>query len=219
MKDKMTGKILITAGPTYEKIDPVRFIGNYSSGKMGFALTRECLERGMEVELILGPVSLQPEWLQHPLLHITHVESAQQMYEACCLHFPDADAAILCAAVADFTPVAVSDQKIKREGDELVIRLKPTQDIAAALGKMKKNHQSLIGFALETNDEIPHAQQKMKRKNFDFIVLNSLNDKGAGFRHDTNKITIISPSDITSYPLLSKSECAAIIVEKLLKTC
>lgn len=211
-------KILITAGPTYENIDPVRFIGNYSSGKMGIALTEACLSRGLEVELVLGPVS---EYiykdLSSPLLHIKHIESANDMYNACMSIYPTVDAAILCAAVADFTPEVVADQKIKRKG-EMTIRLIPTQDIAASLGKIKQQGQLLVGFALETNDEEDNARGKMQRKNFDFIVLNSLQDEGAGFRHDTNKITIIDKEKKTEFPLKSKKECAADIVEKLLKT-
>jgi len=214
--------ILITAGPTYEKIDPVRFIGNYSSGKMGIALAEECLNRRMQVELVLGPVTIQSPIFTHPRLHLTNVESAQQMYEACMDIYPRMNAAILCAAVADFTPETVAPNKIKRKGDELIIRLKPTKDIAAALGKIKTDYQLLVGFALETNDEETNAQDKMKRKNFDFIVLNSLNDKGAGFRHDTNKITIISQTSKTEYPLKEKKACAVDIIdelEKLLKKC
>lgn len=214
--------ILITAGPTYEKIDPVRFIGNYSSGKMGIALAEECLNRGMQVELVLGPVTIQSPIFTHPRLHLTNVESAQQMYEACMDIYPRMNAAILCAAVADFTPETVAPNKIKRKGDELIIRLKPTKDIAAALGKIKTDNQLLVGFALETNDEETNAQDKMKRKNFDFIVLNSLNDQGAGFRHDTNKITIISQTSKTEYPLKEKKACAVDIIdklEKLLKKC
>ena len=181
-------KILITAGPTYEKIDPVRFIGNYSSGKMGYALAEECAARGAEVTLVSGPVNLS---VNHPNINRIDVESAEQMYNACMSHYPTSDAGILCAAVADFTPECVADKKIKREKDDLTLNLKPTHDIAAALGKIKTDSQRLVGFALETNDETAHAQDKLKRKNFDFIVLNSLNDKGAGFRCDTNKITII----------------------------
>ena len=214
--------ILITAGPTYEKIDPVRFIGNYSSGKMGIALAEECLNRGMCVELVLGPVTINSDIFNHTNLHTTHVESAQQMYEACMDIYPSMNAAILCAAVADFTPETIADQKIKRKGDELIIRLKPTKDIAASLGKIKKDNQILVGFALETNDEENNAQDKMKRKNFDFIVLNSLNDKGAGFRHDTNKITIIKPTEKIEFPLKEKSACAVDIIDELVrlfKTC
>ena len=210
-------QVLITAGPTYEKIDPVRFIGNYSSGKMGIALADECLRRGMEVYLVLGPVTIQSDIFQHPSLHLTNIESAQQMYEACMDIYPQMNAAILCAAVADFTPETVAPNKIKRKGDELIIRLKPTKDIAAALGKIKKDNQLLVGFALETNDEETNAQDKMKRKNFDFIVLNSLNDKGAGFRHDTNKITIISPTKKTEYPLKKKTACAVDIIDEVVE--
>lgn len=205
-------KILITAGPTYEKIDPVRFIGNYSSGKMGYALAEACAERGAEVTLVSGPVNLK---VTHPNIHRIDVESAEQMYEAAVSAYADADAGILCAAVADFTPETVAGQKIKREKDDLVLRLKPTHDIAAALGKQKQAHQKLVGFALETTDEIAHAQDKLNRKNFDFIVLNSLNDKGAGFRCDTNKITIIDRQATTPYPLKEKKEVACDIIDRL----
>ncbi len=211
----MTGKkVLITAGPTYEKIDPVRFVGNYSSGKMGFALAEECASRGAEVELICGPVSSEMKQ-SNPLIHRTDVESAQEMYEAAMRLYPTMDTGILCAAVADFTPETTAAEKIKRKGDEMVIRLKPTQDIAAALGKIKTDKQILVGFALETNDEKSNAQLKLKKKNFDFIVLNSLNDKGAGFRCDTNKITIITSEGETDYPLKSKKEVAKDIIDKV----
>jgi phosphopantothenoylcysteine decarboxylase/phosphopantothenate--cysteine ligase len=210
-------KVLITAGPTSEKIDPVRFVGNYSSGKMGFALAEECASRGAEVEFICGPVSSEMK-LTNPLIHRIDVESANQMYEAATTLYPSADAGILCAAVADFTPETTSDKKIKREGDDMVIRLKPTQDIAASLGKMKKEGQILAGFALETNDEKANAHLKLEKKNLDFIVLNSLNDKGAGFRCDTNKITIISADGETEFPLKPKSEVAKDIVDKLSET-
>ena len=211
----LSGKqILITAGPTYEKLDPVRFIGNYSSGKMGFALAEECARRGATVQLVCGPVSLQA---QHPSIVRTDVESAQQMYEAATRLFPSCQAGILCAAVADFTPSQVADQKIKREGHQLVLRLNPTQDIARALGQQKRPDQRLVGFALETNDEKAHAREKLQKKNLDFIVMNSLNDAGAGFRHDTNKITIISKDGETPYPLKSKAEVAADIVDSLSK--
>ncbi len=205
-------KILITAGPTYEKIDPVRFIGNYSSGKMGYALAEECAARGAEVTLVSGPVNLS---VNHPNINRIDVESAEQMYNACMSHYPTSDAGILCAAVADFTPECVANKKIKREKDDLTLNLKPTHDIAAALGKIKTDSQRLVGFALETNDETAHAQDKLKRKNFDFIVLNSLNDKGAGFRCDTNKITIIDSSKAEEYPLKTKKEVAADIIDKL----
>ena len=205
-------KILIPAGPTYEKIDPVRFIGNYSSGKMGYALAEECAARGAEVTLVSGPVNLS---VNHPNINRIDVESAEQMYNACMSHYPTSDAGILCAAVADFTPECVANKKIKREKDDLTLNLKPTHDIAAALGKIKTDSQRLVGFALETNDETAHAQDKLKRKNFDFIVLNSLNDKGAGFRCDTNKITIIDSSKAEEYPLKTKKEVAADIIDKL----
>lgn len=212
-KQELNGKkILITAGPTYEKIDPVRFIGNYSSGKMGYALAEACAERGAEVTLVSGPVNLK---VTHPNIHRIDVESAEQMYNAAVSAYTEADAGILCAAVADFTPETVAGQKIKREKDDLVLRLKPTHDIAAALGKQKQTHQKLVGFALETTDEVAHAQDKLNRKNFDFIVLNSLNDKGAGFRCDTNKITIIDRQGTTPYPLKGKKEVADDIIDRL----
>ena len=212
-RDELAGKkIVITAGPTYEKIDPVRFIGNYSSGKMGFALAEECAARGAEVTLVAGPVQMKAS---HPAIRRIDVESCAEMYEATTAAFTEANAAILCAAVADFTPETTADTKIKREGDDPVLRLKPTHDIAAALGRMKQPHQHLVGFALETNDETAHAQDKLRRKNLDFIVLNSLRDAGAGFRHDTNKVTIISESDIKEYPLKSKAEVAKDIVDEL----
>ena len=212
-RDELAGKkIVITAGPTYEKIDPVRFIGNYSSGKMGFALAEECAARGAEVTLVAGPVQMTTS---HPAIRRIDVESCAEMYEATTAAFTEANAAILCAAVADFTPETTADTKIKREGDDLVLRLKPTHDIAAALGRMKQPHQRLVGFALETNDETAHAQDKLRRKNLDFIVLNSLRDAGAGFRHDTNKVTIISDNDIKEYPLKSKAEVAKDIVDEL----
>lgn len=214
-RDELAGKkIVITAGPTYEKIDPVRFIGNYSSGKMGFALAEECAARGAEVTLVAGPVQMKTS---HPAIHRIDVESCAEMYEATTAAFTEANAAILCAAVADFTPETTADTKIKREDDDLVLRLKPTHDIAAALGRMKQPHQHLVGFALETNDETAHAQDKLRRKNLDFIVLNSLRDAGAGFRHDTNKVTIISDSDIKEYPLKSKAEVAKDIVDELVR--
>ena len=205
-------KVVITAGPTYEKIDPVRFIGNYSSGKMGYALAEECAARGAEVILVSGPVQLTTS---HPGIRRIDVESAAEMHEATLREFADADAAILCAAVADFTPEEVADHKIKREHDDLMLRLKPTHDIAAALGQRKQAHQCLVGFALETDHEAEHAQNKLRRKNLNFIVLNSLRDAGAGFRHDTNKITILDAEGSTAYPLKSKKEVAADIVDRL----
>ena len=205
-QDMAGKKVVITAGPTYEKIDPVRFIGNYSSGKMGFALAEECASRGAEVSLISGPVTIQAH---HPNIRRIDVESAGEMYEAAIREFPTASAGILCAAVADFTPETVSGHKIKREKDNLILQL------AAALGSQKKDGQILVGFALETNDETKNAQGKLERKNLDFIVLNSLNDQGAGFRCDTNKITIIDRQGVTPYPLKSKQEVARDIIDRL----
>ena len=215
VKTALNGRrVLITAGPTYERIDPVRFIGNYSSGKMGYALAEECARRGADVQLISGPVQ---RITTAEGITVTRVESAQQMWEAASQCFPTCDAAILCAAVADFTPETVADAKIKREGDDLVLRLKPTRDIAAGLGQMKSEGQRLVGFALETNDEVAHAQDKLARKNLDFIVLNSLNDKGAGFQHDTNKVTILTRDEVIPYPLKSKAEVARDIIDQLEK--
>lgn len=210
----LTGKhILITAGPTYEKIDPVRFIGNYSSGKMGFGLAEVCAERGANVTLVSGPVQLKTS---HPHIKRIDVESAGEMYEASMKAFENCDAAILCAAVADFTPASASSEKIKRGKDSLTLELQPTRDIAAALGERKSEKQVLVGFALETNDETVNACLKMERKNLDMIVLNSLNDKGAGFRSDTNKVTIFERSGaVNTYPLKDKSEVAADIIDVL----
>ena len=204
-------KVLITAGPTYEQIDPVRFIGNWSTGKMGFALAEECAQRGADVTLIAGPVSLTTE---HPNIKRIDVKSAHQMYEAAMENFPDSDAAILCAAVADFTPTVTSDTKIKRKGD-MTITLKPTEDIAAALGAIKRHDQKMVGFALETDHEAANAQGKLERKNLDFIVLNSLNDKGAGFGYDTNKVTLIDRKGSQELPLQSKKNVAKAIIDKL----
>ena len=208
-------KVLITAGPTYEKIDPVRFIGNYSSGKMGYALAEECASRGAEVILVSGPVTLKEH---HPNIRRIDVESAEEMYEEARRAYTDADAGILCAAVADVTPDHTADHKSKRGKNGMTIQLKPTKDIAASLGATKKEGQVLVGFALETNDEQQNAKGKLERKNFDFIVLNSLNDKGAGFRVDTNKISIIDRQDTTSYPLKNKSEVAKDIIDRLVQT-
>lgn len=208
-------KILITAGPTYEKIDPVRFIGNFSTGKMGFALAEACASRGAEVILISGPVSQKTI---HPNIHRMDVVGADEMYRATVESFANVNAAILCAAVADFTPETVFDSKKKRGEDDLIVRLKPTKDIAEALGKSKKKGQVLVGFALETDNELVHATSKLKRKNLDFIVLNSLNTPGAGFMHDTNQITIIQQNGETeTYPLKSKTEVAYDIINALEK--
>jgi phosphopantothenoylcysteine decarboxylase/phosphopantothenate--cysteine ligase len=211
---ELTGKnILVSAGPTYESIDPVRYIGNYSSGKMGYALAEELAARGAAVTLVSGPVSIKPV---HPGIKLIKVQSAQQMYESCVSIFTAMDAAILAAAVADFTPVATSDQKIKREKEILSLQLKPTEDIAARLGEIKKPDQVLVGFALETSNEMQHAQNKLARKNFDFIVLNSLQDEGAGFQVDTNKITIIDKDhQVDPYPIKPKTLVAKDIVDKL----
>ena len=205
--------VLITAGPTYEKLDPVRFIGNYSSGKMGLALAQTCARYGARVELVCGPIqqALPPT----PGIRRTDVESAAQMYEACMRLFPGCDAGILCAAVADYTPSQVADDKIKREGDALVLRLNPTRDIAQAMGRIKKPAQRLVGFALETSHEMENACRKLEKKNLDFIVLNSLQDAGAGFRHDTNKITIVSRQGQKAFSLKEKSEVARDIVDQL----
>ena len=203
-------KVLITAGPTYEKIDPVRFVGNYSSGKMGFALAEVCAEHGAEVTLVSGPVTLQTP---HPAIKRIDVESAAEMYEAANEHFPKADITILSAAVADFTPRVTADKKIKRKGDSLKLELQPTQDIAAALGAVKKDGQVLVGFALETDNELCNAREKMERKNFDLIVLNSLQDKGAGFRVDTNKVTVIDrKGGLTAFDVKPKKQVAEDIV-------
>lgn len=211
-KDMEGKKVMITAGPTYEKIDPVRFIGNYSSGKMGYALAEECAERGAEVVLISGPVSIKAH---HPSIKVVSVESAQQMHDAALSAFADSDAAIMCAAVADYAPVVVAEKKIKREKDDIpVIELKKNPDIAAALGKIKKPGQLLVGFALETDNEMANAQSKLERKNLDMIVLNSLADKQAGFGVDTNKVTIIEKDGkVHSYEVKPKKEVAADIVD------
>lgn len=211
-RDLKNKTILITAGPTYEKIDPVRFIGNYSSGKMGYALAEECARRGAKVKLISGPVQLTAKSVS---IQTSHVESAAEMLQAATDGFPTCDAAILCAAVADFTPQQTIDHKIKRGDEALNISLKPTQDIAATLGSMKQADQKLVGFALETQNELINAQEKLSRKKFDFIVLNSLNDPGAGFQHDTNKITIVHPDRQEEYPLKSKKEVAVDIIDQL----
>ena len=208
LKDK---KILITAGPTYEKIDPVRFIGNYSSGKMGFALAEECSRRGAKVVLVAGPVSLTcTESIQR-----VDVESCKEMYEAAVGEFPNCDAAILCAAVADFRPETIAEQKIKRVGDELLLKLKPTQDIAATIGSMKREGQRIVAFALETNEEESNAQRKLEKKNADFIVLNSTRIPGTTFQADDNQITIINKEGKKSYAKKPKTEVARDIIDEL----
>ena len=208
LKDK---KILITAGPTYEKIDPVRFIGNYSSGKMGFALAEECSRRGAKVVLVAGPVSLTcTESIQR-----VDVESCKEMYEVAVKEFPNCDAAILCAAVADFRPDTIAEQKIKRVGDELLLKLKPTQDIAATIGSMKGEGQRIVAFALETNEEESNAQRKLEKKNADFIVLNSTRIPGTTFQTDDNQITIINKEGKKSYAKKPKTEVARDIIDEL----
>lgn len=211
-KDSLLGKkIMITAGPTYEKIDPVRFIGNYSSGKMGFALAEECARRGADVTLISGPVSLECS----KRIKRINIESCSEMYNAAVNEFKDCDAAILCAAVADFRPKAVAENKIKREKDDLTIQLCPTNDIAAELGRQKNNNQLLIGFALETNNEEFNAKGKLERKNLDFIVLNSTRNEGTTFRSDDNQIEIITNDEIKKFEKKNKKYVAADIINEL----
>ena len=205
-------KVLITAGPTYEKLDPVRFIGNYSSGKMGYALAEECASRGAQVVLVSGPTALATK---SALIERISVESAQEMHDASIREFPGCQAAILCAAVADFTPQNTAEEKIRREGNTLHLDLRPTPDIAATLGQMKREGQVMVGFALETCNEAAHAREKLERKKLDFIVLNSLRDEGAGFRTDTNKVTMIDGNGEEALPLMSKQETAMHIVDKL----
>ena len=207
-------KVLVTAGPTYEKIDPVRFIGNYSSGKMGFAIAGECARRGADVTLVAGPVSLATP---HPSITRIDVESANEMYDVAVGAFPSCDVAILSAAVADYRPAVQANEKIKRTSADMTIGLEANRDIAATLGGMKTDAQRLVGFALETNNAEANANDKLVRKNLDFIVLNSLEDKGAGFACDTNKITIIGKESKTEYPLKSKKEVAKDIVSHLAK--
>ena len=205
-------KILITAGPTYEAIDPVRFIGNFSSGKMGIALANEAVRQGAEVHLVLGPSS---EKNIHSQIHLHRVVSAQQMYEAAVTEFPTCDIAILAAAVADYTPESVAPEKIKKKGGNLSLTLVPTVDILASLGKIKTN-QILIGFALETENEVANAQTKLEKKNLDGIVLNSLRDPGAGFGTDTNKITFITKTEQKAFLLQHKSTVAFNILKECL---
>lgn len=207
LKDK---KILITAGPTYQAIDPVRFIGNFSTGKMGIALANEAVRQGAEVHLVLGPSA---EKNIDNKIHLHRVVSAQQMYEAAVAQFETCDMAILAAAVADYTPAEVAPQKIKKKGDKLTLTLIPTIDILASLGKLKTT-QKLIGFALETENEVENAQLKLQKKNLDAIVLNSLRDKGAGFGTDTNKITFITAQQLQEFPLKHKEAVAKDILQK-----
>lgn len=213
-KKLLNKKFLVTAGPTYEKIDPVRFIGNYSSGKMGFAIAEELANCGAEVMLITGPVSMSSK---NPGIKTLRIDSAAQMYEHCTKFFPECDGAVMSAAVADYTPEITENTKKKRDKTGFILNLIPTRDIAASLGKIKRADQILIGFAIETDNELEHAKEKLIRKNLNFIVLNSLNDKGAGFGTDTNKITIIDRDNNTeSFELKSKRDVAADIVEKMI---
>lgn len=204
-------RILITAGPTYERIDPVRFIGNFSSGKMGFSIAEECRRRGAEVTLVAGPTALQCD----AAIRRVNVESAQEMYEACLPVFDTADAAILSAAVADFTPEQKAESKIKREADDLVLRLRPTHDIAKTLGQRKRPGQRLVCFALETNDEEANARGKLERKNADFVVLNSTRIPGTTFNADDNQIAVVTREGVRSYPKKSKQEVASDIIDVL----
>ncbi|MDR3266290.1 MAG: bifunctional phosphopantothenoylcysteine decarboxylase/phosphopantothenate--cysteine ligase CoaBC [Tannerella sp.] len=210
-------KALITAGPTYEKMDPVRFIGNYSSGKMGFALAEAIAKRGADVTMITGPVALKTQYRK---IKRIDVESADEMYDEAVKHFPESDYAVLCAAVADYKPENEATEKIKRENNEkMTIRLVSNRDIAAKLGEMKQPHQTLAGFALETKDAIANAKEKLRRKHLDLIVLNSLTDKGAGFGLDTNKVTLIDKQgNEVDVPLKQKTEIADEIVDYLINT-
>lgn len=203
--------VLITAGPTHEKIDPVRFIGNYSSGKMGFALAEECARRGAKVKLVAGPVSMNAS----ERIERIDVETTEEMFDATVKAFDEADAAILCAAVADFKPAKVADNKIKRGKNGLTLQLQPTHDIAAELGRRKKRDQILVGFALETNDEERNAKNKLQRKKLDFIVMNSTRNKGTTFGCDDNQVTIISNTAEKEFPKKPKTEVARDIIDEL----
>ena len=208
-------KILVTAGPTYEPIDPVRFIGNFSSGKMGYAIAEQLADQGAEVVLVSGPTHLE---ISNPGIRTIKVQTALEMYEEAVANYPSCDAAIMSAAVADFKPAKQYKQKVKSGKSDMHIALEPNQDIAAQLGKMKKKNQLLVGFALETNNELEHAKKKIQNKKLDFIVLNSLQETGAGFGHDTNKISIIDQNEqVTNFELKSKQAVAADIVNELIK--
>ena len=211
LSEYYTGKkIVISAGPTYEKIDPVRFIGNYSTGRMGYAIAEALADAGAEVHLVSGPVNISTE---NPAIRVYPVESAIEMYDACTRLFPECHMAIMAAAVADYRPEKTETAKIKKKSDELVLRLVKNPDILSALGQMKKEGQIVVGFALETNNEVANATEKLERKNADAIVLNSLNDPGAGFRFDTNKISIIlKKGTIFEYPLKDKHLVAIDII-------
>jgi phosphopantothenoylcysteine decarboxylase/phosphopantothenate--cysteine ligase len=213
--EKLKGKkVLITAGPTYEPIDPVRFIGNHSSGKMGFAIAEALASQGADVDLITGPTQ---QHTQHHRIRVKEVSTAKEMFDACTALFPASDIAVLSAAVADYRPVETAPQKIKKKTENLTITLTKTDDIAEALGKRKSNGQIIVGFALETEEEEANARKKLAAKNFDLIVLNSLNDAGAGFGHDTNKVTIIDGRASRAFDLKSKKEVAHDIVEAIIE--
>jgi len=208
-------KVLVTAGPTQEPIDPVRYIGNHSSGKMGIAIAEELASMGNEVILIKGPTNLNPI---NPKIQQIPVKTAAEMYDACAQYFASSDVIVFAAAVADYTPKNPSATKIKKKEDEFSIELVKTKDIAGELGKQKKQNQVVVGFALETDNEQKNAQEKLEKKNFDLIVLNSMQDEGAGFQHDTNKITIIDKEgNVTKFDLKTKTEVAKDIVSYVLK--
>lgn len=206
-------KVLITAGPTREAIDPVRYISNHSSGKMGYAIAEQFLQQGAEVFLVSGPVNLE---LKHPNLRIVNVNSASEMYMACCRFFEEADITVFAAAVADYRPAKVAEQKIKKDESHFTITMTKNIDIAYEFGKIKKDNQVSVGFALETNDELAHAQGKLQKKNFDMVVLNSMNDANATFGYDTNKITVIKKDKLPKeFSLKQKSEVAKDIVKEI----
>ena len=207
--------VLLTAGPTYEPLDPVRFLGNRSTGKMGYALAEAFAEAGVQVTLISGPVVLPAP--ASPLVHTVRVETAQQMYEAAAAVAPLADGWVFAAAVADYRPAAVAAEKIKKEGDTLTLELVKNVDIAATLGQTKRAEQFAVGFALETTNELAHAQAKLHRKNFDLVVLNSLRDAGAGFGHDTNKVSVLDQAgQVLNFDLQAKTELARVLVQLIL---
>ena len=213
-QDLRSKQVMITAGPTYEHLDPVRYIGNPSSGKMGVALAEECASRGARVTLILGPSQLTPS---HQSIDVIRVRSADEMYDNCHKSYQKADIAIFAAAVADYTPMTTSIHKIKKKGENLKLELRRTKDIAGELGKLKQDHQINVGFSLETNNGEENAKEKLRKKNFDFIVLNSLQDEGAGFKGDSNKVTIFHKNgEMKKYPLKSKTKVAQDIVNHII---
>lgn len=208
-------RVLLTAGPTYEPLDPVRYLGNRSTGKMGYALAEAFAAAGAAVTLVSGPVALSPP--ANPLITTVRVETAQQMYEAAALVAPQADVWVFAAAVADYRPAVVAPEKIKKEGDTLTLELVRNVDIAATLGQTKRAEQFAVGFALETTNEIAHAQAKLRRKNFDLVVLNSLRDAGAGFGHDTNKVTVLDRAgQVLDFELQAKTELARVLATLIL---